>query len=194
MELSDQQSTLFEFVKTYHGDQKRKYTGAPYWTHLLSVATTASKYSSGLMEVEIALCHDLVEDTAATYNNLRIKLEALNYTESQIKDILKGVEDLTDVYTFEDYPELNRKERKTLEADRLIMTSPHSQTVKYADIIDNTTSIVEHDNGFAKIYIGEVSRYLYKLDKGNPELYRRCVDCFESGKEKLKTGSGTSPR
>ena len=175
MRLTDQQTTLFEFVKNYHGDQQRKYTGAPYWTHLLSVATTASEYSSGCMEVEIALCHDLIEDTAATYNALSEKLEALQYTETQIAYILEGVEDLTDVYTHEDYPELNRQQRKALEAERLIKTSAQSQTVKYADVIDNANSVGVHDTGFAKVYIGEVARYLYKLDKGNKELYQRCV-------------------
>ena len=188
MHLTDQQTALFDFVKTYHGDQKRKYTGAPYWTHLISVAEIVAPYSAGLMEVEIALCHDLIEDTKATYDNLADKLKALHYLPGEMENILIGVQDLTDVFIHENYPALNRQQRKALEAERLIQTSAHSQTVKYADIIDNTTSIVEQDPGFAKIYIGEVNRYLGKLDKGNHELYQHCLQRTRLATQKIYRG------
>ena len=184
LKLTQRQSILFEYIKSRHGDQKRKYSGAPYWTHLLSVAGIVCDYSSGSMEIEIALCHDLIEDTTATYEELENKLHSLGYAEWEITNIVKGVEDLTDVYVHADYPQLNRRQRKLLEAERLLNTLAHSQTVKYADIIDNTTSIVSEDPGFARVYLGEITRYIYKLDKGNAELYRRCLDCIELAMKK----------
>ncbi len=132
------------------------------------------------MEVEIALCHDLIEDTTANYSDLKYELNDRGYNQAEIENIMTGVKDLTDVYVHEDYPSLNRQKRKALEATRLIETSAHSQTVKYADVIDNTTSIVEHDEGFARIYLREVTNYLYKLDRGNKQLYSRCVACVEN--------------
>lgn len=39
LQLNKQQSDLFDFVKKSHGDQKRKYTGEPYWNHLKNVPT-----------------------------------------------------------------------------------------------------------------------------------------------------------
>jgi guanosine-3',5'-bis(diphosphate) 3'-pyrophosphohydrolase len=186
MILTDRQSRLFDFVKESHGDQKRKYTGAPYWIHLLSVAEIVYPYSSGFMEVEIALCHDLIEDTKATYDDLEKELVRERYNLIETRHILKGVEDLTDVYTHEAYPNLNRQKRKALEAVRLLDTSPYSQTVKYADILDNSASIAEHDPGFARIYISEIAAKITEMDKGNPELYKRCLFSIEQIKGELK--------
>ena len=174
-QLTARQSKLFEYIKSKHGDQKRKYSGAPYWTHLWAVAEIVSVYGNDQMEVEVALCHDLIEDTDATYADLEDQLNALQYTEVELNYILKGVEDLTDVFVSSDYPTLNRRKRKELEAERLLGISGHSQTVKYADIIDNTASILAEDPGFSRVYMGEITRYILKLNQGNPELYQRCL-------------------
>lgn len=186
MQLTEQQTALFDFVKRYHGDQRRKYSNAPYWTHLWSVAEIVSAYESGAMEREIALCHDLIEDTDAGYQELENELKVLKYSETEVSDILTGVKDLTDVFVHKDYPAFNRKQRKAMEAERLVKISTHAQTVKYADIIDNTTSIVADDEGFARVYLKEIMSYLYKLDKGDGALYQRCITCIENAAKPLK--------
>ena len=43
MELQERQWELFDFVKEQHQDHKRKYTGEPYYTHLLRVAEIVSQ-------------------------------------------------------------------------------------------------------------------------------------------------------
>ena len=96
-------------------------------------------------------------------------------TQSQAKDamIALGLEDfmsrdddgdlqVTDVFTHEAYPELNRKIRKGMEADRLATISDDAKLVKLADMIDNTSSITEHDPGFAKLYLAEKA-HLYDV-------------------------------
>ncbi|WP_439581210.1 metal-dependent phosphohydrolase [Dyadobacter bucti] len=186
MELTGRQWQLFDFVKQMHGDQKRRYSGEPYYIHLLSVADKVSQYESGFHEMEIALCHDLVEDTPCSLADLSDQLIRLGYDVNQDAKILNGVADLTDVYTHDKYPTLNRSQRKELEAMRVIQSKPFSQTVKYADILDNLNSILLHDKGFARIYLNEVNRYIWKIDKGNPQLYKECCQAVDDAFAKLE--------
>ncbi|WP_353720840.1 metal-dependent phosphohydrolase [Dyadobacter sp. 676] len=185
MELSDRQWKLFDFVKEMHGSQKRKYTDAPYYTHLLSVAGRVDQYVKNGYETEIALCHDLIEDTECSLAELSSKLMSLGYNIEEDEVILAGVDDLTDKYTHEKYPSLNRAQRKELEGARIIASRPIAQTVKYADIIDNMLSLAEHDPGFARVYAREVDGYLWKINKGNPELYQACCRLLTEMKERL---------
>jgi len=185
MELSDRQWELFDFVKVQHGDQKRKYSGQPYWTHLLSVANIVSEYSTVNFEVEIALCHDLFEDTSCTSAQLEEHLLDLGYDKTSQEMIVKGVVDLTDKYTKEAFPKFNRKIRKGFEAQRLWKIEPYSQTVKYADIIDNTISIVENDKGFARVYLREIDSFIWKINNGNKELYTKCCKIFSEAVHQL---------
>lgn len=187
MKLTNRQTNLLHFVKEQHGDQKRKYTLAPYWTHLMSVAELVSEYPDIEMGVEIALCHDLAEDTKCKFYQLNEFLLNNGYgSETERHVILRDVTHLTDVFTSEAYPALNRAARKSEEAQRLISISPNAQSVKYADIIDNTSSIVKHDPGFAKVYLKEIEGKIPKMDKGNPELYARCLDVFDKAVKQLE--------
>lgn len=186
MKLSNRQTRLFDFVKEQHGEQKRKYTGFPYWHHLRDVAYTISYYPSVAFGVEIAMCHDLLEDTDCNYIGLLTKLSKLGYLMHDAAFIANGVQELTDQFTHEAYPEMNRKARKDSEAQRLVSISANSQSVKYADIIDNTTSIAEHDPGFAKVYLPEIGKIIYRMDKGHPDLHKRCLEVYESACETLK--------
>lgn len=54
----------FEFAATQHADQKRKFTGEPYFVHPVAVAQLLRPFDD---EVIIAgLLHDVIEDTDAT--------------------------------------------------------------------------------------------------------------------------------
>lgn len=187
MQLTDRQQVLFDWVKTRHGDQVRKYTGEPYWTHLLSVATIVSQLESknSRNEIEIALCHDLLEDTDVDQYLLEATLLGFGYRQMEMKRIVTGVVDLTDEYTHEKYPDSNREARKAMEANRLASIQPYSQTVKYADIIDNLESIVEHDPKFAVIFLREVGGYIKRIWKGNMSLYGDLLRAFTVSWEKI---------
>lgn len=159
--MTERQNELLEFVKEQHAGQVRKYTGDPYHTHLQSVAALVSTHEPNLpFGVEIALCHDLFEDTTCDGSDLLRFFREENYIFSEARFIVDRVLELTDQYTKEAFPSLNRATRKKLEAYRLGQTHYVSQTVKCFDIIDNRTSIVEHDPKFAQVYLRE-AKYLH---------------------------------
>lgn len=172
MKLTERQKELLQFVKDSHGDQKRKYTGEPYWNHVYAVAEIVSEYD--VKGIEIALCHDLFEDTYVKALDLLRFLAQNGYSNSEAQFIVSGVNDLTDVFTKENYPKLNRKDRKKLEAERLGKIHSLSQSVKYADLIDNTSSLSKYDKGFAKVYLSEKKEMLQQMRRGNHDLLLKC--------------------
>ena len=175
MTLTDRQQKFLVFVKQKHEGQVRKYTGEPYYTHLLSVAETVSKVLPDYtLAVEIALGHDLLEDTDCTSLDLYRKLRSIGYGSTESAVISTGVVALTDVYIKDDYPDLNRKARKQLEAQRLGKIDFVAQTIKYADLLDNGSSIGQHDPGFAKVYLQEKADILAVMDKGDKGLFELC--------------------
>lgn len=164
---------VLAFVALKHVEQRRKYTNEPYLFHLQDVAKMADgKCKFGY---EIGLCHDLLEDTDCTYQYLVSTLDRFGYSEDDSTFIADRVYELTDIYTPENYPNANRKERKHLEALRLHTINPVAQTVKYCDIISNSDSILEHDKGFARKYIPELLEVLSEMDKGYKPLYKKAL-------------------
>ncbi len=173
MLLTIKQKQVLEFVKTAHGSQKRKYTGEPYWTHPYAVAEIVAPFEPD--GIEIALCHDIIEDTSITKMELLSYLQSFGYLRSQARRIVNGVVYLTDVYTKEAFPHLNRPERKKLEAERLGKVSPLAQSVKYADILHNTSTIKELDKWFSYGYLLEKKLMLNRMNEGNAALRDQCL-------------------
>jgi len=172
MILTEQQLQLFDFVSLKHSGQKRKYTEDDYTVHLLSVVEIVNKYDESC--IEIAMCHDLFEDTNCTFDELYKKMVDIGFDRHFSYDVCTCVTELTDVFTSKDYPYLNRKKRKENEAKRLSKISVRSQTVKYADLIDNANSIVEHDPNFATVYLVEKKQIIEQMTNGNPDLLKIC--------------------
>ena len=169
------QNNLLAFVGLHHYPQKHKYTGEPYTVHLVAVAEMAEEYKIP-MGYEIGLCHDLFEDTKCDAKELYDALIRFGYTIKESDLIMCGVWDLTDRYTKEDFPELNRKQRKELEAKKMEQIRPDFQSIKYCDLIDNTKSIIEHDESFAKVYLEEKKQLLKVMNKGNKILYKKALN------------------
>ena len=174
MTLTERQNSLFECVKIFHSGQKRKYTGDPYHVHLIGVADLVQKYVDDPLAVEIALCHDLYEDTDCNMGKLDYTLQKCYYHRSEIIQITVGVMHLTDIFTSEKYPELNRSKRKQLEAERLGKTDSLIHSIKYADMIDNMKTIVEFDQKFAKVYLSELRYLIECMRDGNNDLLILC--------------------
>jgi guanosine-3',5'-bis(diphosphate) 3'-pyrophosphohydrolase len=168
-----------------HGAQVRKYGGEPYINHLVRVMETCKEYTTSLPVLAAALLHDVLEDTVVLKEELSSFLIGIMSTENAVKTI-KLVVGLTDVFTTEDYPLLNRKKRKQKEAVRMGEIDPDAQTIKYADIIDNTVDITKNDINFAGKYLLEVMDYLKIMDKGHPELYQRAMDTVKTCMQDLK--------
>lgn len=164
------------FATHAHKDQVRKYTGEPYITHPIAVKDTLLKLQFHTDVLIAALLHDTVEDTDTTIQDIEEYFGTI---------VARLVEDLTDVYTSRALPHLNRKERKRLECARLGGVSSYAQSIKLADLIDNTPSIVLGDAGFAKIYLEEKEEMLKVLIKGSLELQDRAYKALTFGKKQI---------
>ena len=162
---------LIDMVIYYHRNQKRKYTEEPYSIHPQSVANIVAEFVDKYPLIrEVAYCHDLIEDTEMTSTLLYNELLSFGYSELEAELITDYTNELTDEFTKENYPNLNRKTRKDFEADRLSRISPLSQTVKYADMIDNTSSIVAKDPDFSIVYLKEKKRLIDLMVNGEEKL------------------------
>lgn len=173
--FTGQQTQFIEFMKEQHGDQVRKYTGEPYWTHPVAVAKIVQAFAleqdREFCLTEIAIGHDLIEDTDCTFDDINRVLYESGYSVGDLLTIQKGIFHLTDQYDKEAEPDLNRAARKKLESERLGTIPAQFQTVKYADLIHNSGSILQYDENFARTYIEEKIRILEVMNKGNETLY-----------------------
>ena len=170
---------IIEFATIAHGEQKRKYTPERYIVHPIRVMETCRRVTNDTCILAAALLHDVLEDTKIQTAELESFLKTQMNAGMALRT-LQLVIDLTDVYVKKDYPKLNRRSRKSKELLRLEKTSPDSQTIKYADIIDNSKEIIEHDPDFAKVYLFECRTNLKKLNKGNQELYHEALNLVNS--------------
>ena len=187
IELTDSQrrAELLKMVIHFHGEQRRKYSDEPYWFHVLAVANIAKRLHD--LAWEIAVCHDLLEDTYCTRNSLYETLKECGYSLEESVFISEGVIGLTDVYEKKMFPDKNRVERKTLERKRLSQLPSLIQSIKYADMIHNTQSIVADDKNFAKVYLREINDTLEVMREGDFDLFRKLCYLVQDGFNELST-------
>lgn len=154
--------------------QKRKYTGDDYIVHPVEVCDIIDQaaYVNDSMRCA-ALMHDLCEDTQITIDLIIIEFGSC---------VAMLVEGLTDVSKPEDG---NRAVRKEIDRNHTAMQSPACKTIKLADLISNSKSILEHDKDFAKVYIKEKELLLEVLTEGDPTLYAQAKDIVEKAKKEL---------
>lgn len=151
-----------EFARSVHKDQRRKYTNNPYTDHLAEVAGIVATVANDLPVAYDAVCatawlHDCVEDHG-------ISLLALEHLFGFT--VALGVSGLSDI------EKGNRAERKRLSRERLAGCSGWIQTIKVADLISNTSSIVQHDPKFAEVYLEEKRLLLDVLTKADHRLLK----------------------
>lgn len=140
-----------------HEGQKRKYTGEPYIMHPIEVMGIVMSVPHNDDMLAAALLHDTIEDTALKHVDLLMTFGA---------SVAGLVFQLTD-----QCHEGNRATRKAAEAQRLATISGLAQTIKLADLISNTKSIVERDPDFAKVYLREKAAILDVMNRGDARLY-----------------------
>ena len=163
-----------EFMKKAHGEQLRKYSGLPYWTHPIEVRDILLTVPHTEAMLKAALLHDVVEDTSITIEEVEQRFG------SEVAEIVSG---LTDVSRPEDG---NRKLRKQKDLEHTAMQSPETKTVKLADLISNSRSIFFHakDNkdakAFAKLYAVEKQALLNVLTEGDSVLLTQAKGLLES--------------
>lgn len=157
------------FATNAHAGQVRKYTGDPYIVHPVNVANIVKSVKHTDSMICAALLHDVVEDTDVTLNDI-------NYDFGSC--ICKMVEMLTDVSKKSDG---NRFIRRKIDLAHTALATPKVKTIKLADLIDNTHSIVKYDKEFARVYLQEKLNLLEVLKEGNTELWNRAKVIAEEG-------------
>ena len=152
-----------KFAREVHKDQKRKYTGNPYADHLAEVVGIAM--SVGWHDVSVhpddfmatAWLHDCVEDQG---------VQLVELAERFGSDVAQGV------FFLSDLEKGTRVERKRMSRERLATAPGWVQTIKCADLISNTSSIVQHDPRFALVYLEEKRLLLDVLTKADRRIRR----------------------
>jgi len=152
------------FATAAHAGQTRKYTGEPYVNHCVAVASLVKGVGGTDTMIAAALLHDTLEDTQVDIGLIRHNFgEYVAYL----------------VYMLTDTPRcdmMNRAQRKANDRERLRKSLPSVQTIKLADLIDNSKSIVERDPNFAVVYMQEKKQLLDVLTKGDAKLYAQAQE------------------
>ena len=140
-------------------NQRRKYTNEPYIVHPAEVARIVAGVPGSTPEmVAAAWLHDVVEDTGCTLTDINF-----NFGD----EVAGLVGWLTDVSRPQDG---NRAHRKAIDREHSARAPAQAQTIKLADLISNSRSIVEHDPAFAVTYLEEKRLLLTVMNKGDATL------------------------
>ena len=154
------------FAREAHKAQRRKYTNNPYVDHLAEVAgivaTVAApvrvetgEFVSEAM-IATAWLHDCREDQGITGEEIEERF---------------GMRVAVGVALLSDFEQGNRAERKAASRARLASAPGWVQTIKCADLISNTSSIVQHDPKFAAVYLEEKRLLLAVMDRADRRLH-----------------------
>ena len=162
----------FDFARKAHEGQKRKYTGAPYFDHPVEVAKIIKGVFHSEEMVAAALLHDVVEDTPVTLDEIRTEF---GENIAALVDWLSDPEGLVG----------NRAARKAQIRERWKNAPDDAKTIKLADTISNSKTIVQFDRGFAKVYIPEIEALLPNLRGVCPTLYHEAERQLRTAREEL---------
>jgi len=161
-----------------HSDQKRKYTEDPYIFHPIRVALRVASIGGSEEEIAAALLHDVVEDSDITIEDIK---------ESFGNQVTLYINELTEKFTKEDYPDLNRRERKKREFDRMKSISEGSRLIKIFDKIDNLKEFDYSDN-FFWVYLNEGKQLLDVTWKDKCNYSSELEDLIVELEERLARG------
>lgn len=141
--------------------QRRKYTQEPYIVHPQAVAELLRSIDADDKLLAAAWLHDTLEDTSTTFRQLnRLFGEEVALLVSMLTNPPGP-------------PVEGRLKRKQLQLQHTANASPRAQTIKLADIIDNTRDVVDNDPEFARIYLAEKHIQLHLLRQGNRQLWQQ---------------------
>jgi len=169
------QNSLEEHARRYatqaHADagQRRKYTDEPYIVHPAAVAELVRSVSNDDALLAAAWLHDTVEDTPTTLDDIN------NLFGARVASLVGMLTDSAPVTA------KNRVARKLAHFRHTAEASPEAQTIKLADIIDNTRAIVRFDPHFARIYLVEKQVQITLLKQGDAQLWQQASTIIEAG-------------
>jgi GTP diphosphokinase / guanosine-3',5'-bis(diphosphate) 3'-diphosphatase len=165
------------FAREVHQNHRRKYTGRPYFHHLAEVAgiaMTACPSTLHNLVAQVSWLHDCIEDQGVSHATLTKRF---------------GVAVADGVQLLSDMEQGNRAQRKAASRDRLGAAPDWVQTIKCADLISNTSSIVQHDPGFAGVYLAEAQALLSVLTRADQRLLALTNDQVQEGLRALRDHS-----
>lgn len=204
--MQNKTEILIEWVKEQHKDQKQKYTEIPYQTHLQNVANIVSTHIKDNNVIEIAWCHELYKYTTINHITLFNKLISIGYNHAEASFITSRVNDITSLYTSE--PNIKKIKnliqflkygnidllKKMMEAKRISNINPITQSVKYADIIDNSNNIPTNIPNLTHIYIQKTKNLIRLLRKGNVNLLIEACYSIKQAQIKLDNQKNTQTK
>lgn len=150
-----------KFATYAHMGQKRKYTGEEYIVHPIEVMEIVKSVPHTEAMLIAALLHDTIEDCGVTEGQIEANFGR------EVADLVIW---LTDVSKPSDG---NRKIRKEIDRQHTAKAPAEAKTIKLADLISNTVSIVEHDKHFATVYLREKKLLLEVLKEGDSTLFEK---------------------
>ena len=157
----EEKAKLFARQVHHQADQRRKYSNAPYIVHPQAVAELVRHAGADESMLAAAWLHDTLEDTPTTFNQLQQLFG---------QEVAVLVRMLTNPQTSRDDTRLQKKQRHLQHSAR---ASAKAQTIKLADIIDNTKDIVDNDPEFASVYLVEKQVQIGLLRDGDPGLWQQ---------------------
>lgn len=116
---------MYRFARRRHNDTGavRKVSGQPYWVHPEGVAKIVMDHGGSDTEIKAAFCHDVLEDTGDSYEDLEEKFG------EKVASIVKEVTN--------DKFEIARIGKEKYISEELCRLSPEALTVKLADMLYN---------------------------------------------------------
>ncbi|MCX8958387.1 HD domain-containing protein [Erwinia psidii] len=149
--------------------QRRRYTDEPYIVHPEAVVELVRSVPHSEAMLAAAWLHDTVEDTPGTLGDIRAHFG-------------DEVANLVGMLTDNHLPEIkNRAARKVEHFRHTALASAEAQTIKLADIIDNTRSIIQFDAEFARVYLVEKRVQVSLLTDGDAGLWQQASTIIEKG-------------
>lgn len=143
------------FAREAHKAQRRKYTNNPYADHLAEVAGIVATVDNSPETIATAWLHDCREDQGVMGEEIEARF---------------GMRVAVGVALLSDFETGNRAERKAASRARLAQAPDWVQNIKCADLISNTSSIVEHDPKFAAVYLAEKRELLKAMTAADNRL------------------------
>ncbi len=168
--MKQREAELFADIAHEAIGQRRKFTNDPYIVHPRNVAYLV-KCAGGTDEmISAAFLHDVIEDVSDKIPSIF----GLPIIKKQFgTEIFELVLWLTDKSVSQDG---NREQRKEIDRNHISMAPYEAKTIKLADLIDNSLTIMQYDPGFAKIYLQEKRLLLSILEDGNKNLWNMAND------------------
>jgi (p)ppGpp synthase/HD superfamily hydrolase len=157
------------FATGAHKGHVRKYTGLPYIVHPAEVVGIVASVTHDDSMLQAAWLHDVVEDAGVTISEIQSRFG--NHVATLVSWLSEAP---TGTYG-------NRALRKGVEARRLEQATTQAKTIKLADVISNSRTIVQLDPKFAKVFLHEKLVSLQYLRGGDSLLWAMALKIITDG-------------